>query len=421
MSTTAPSWALRFAAKIGSRIESNLHRRLTSSDGALVDFASNDYLGLCHSPISRGTASGGSIGSTGSRLLSGNTDAHEELEALFTETFVGGAGGKSALLFNSGYDANLSLLSSIPTAGDAIIADSECHNSTFMGARMSRCGVFRTFRHNDAEDLGRVIDEVEVGDGGGIIVPVEGYYSMSGTVSPLEEILEVVVEKGTERGCPIGVVLDEAHSSGVWGGGLGMVAELGLSKRQLSGILASVHTFGKAYGSHGAVVVDYAGLGEGGEGGGPTAMIDYLINYARPLIYSTSLPPNHLMELRRNIEFVYSEEGERRRRKLFVNVAHFKQCMKGAFGNGLVGGGVGGFGDEVSTPGPIQSILAPDSKTCIELARRMREEGGFDVFAIRPPTVPEGEERIRVVMHYHNSFEEIEGLVEKARGFAEDL
>lgn len=310
---------------------------------------------------------------------------------------------------------------------------------------MSRCGVFRTFRHNDAQDLGRVIDEVEVGDGGGIIVPVEGYYSMSGTVSPLEDILEVVVEKGAERGCPIGVVLDEAHSSGVWGGGLGMVAELGLSERQLSGILASVHTFGKAYGSHGAVVVDYAGLGEGGEGGGPTAMIDYLINYARPLIYSTSLPPNHLMELRRNIEFVYSEEGERRRRKLFENVTHFKQCMKGAFGNGLVGGGVGGekgrnwsrvvvcfnilanvvlcagFGDEVSTPGPIQSILAPDSKTCIELARRMREEGGFDVFAIRPPTVPEGEERIRVVMHYHNSFEEIEGLVEKARGYTEDL
>lgn len=156
-----------------------------------------------------------------------------------------------------------------------------------------------------------------------------------------------------------------------------------------------MHTFGKAFGSHGAVVLDYNTESD--------ALREYLVNYARPFIYSTSLGPRHLKEVERNVEYVWGEEGEWRREKLFNNIEHFRKS-------------VGGGGE-----GPIQSILTKDSETCVKIAEMLRENHGFNVYAIRPPTVKIGKERIRVVIHYHNEKEEIEQLVESARIVKETL
>lgn len=235
MSSSLPTWSSRLASLLAPRLKSNLHRSLTPPNSTLIDFSSNDYLGLVHSPPDFDDDEANvPKGSTGSRLLSGNTPTHLELEGLFTQKFFGDFALNKCLLFNSGYDANLSLLSSIPRVNDAIIADEECHNSTWMGIRMSRCENLRTFKHNDVCDLERVLDNLNVDGGeGGIIVPVESYYSMSGTLSPMRDILQLCYEKSVEKGVAIGVIVDEAHSTGVWGVGRGILEDLELTKKQV--------------------------------------------------------------------------------------------------------------------------------------------------------------------------------------------
>jgi len=439
-----------------------------------IDFCSNDYLGLARCPkqlslversfrcyldsnkTNRSPQNNSSntnneivkLGSTGSRLLSGNAALPRSIEAKLARLH----NRPDALLFNSGYDANLSLLSSVPIRGDIVIMDELVHNSLTMGVRMSRLhdnganGGVLTFRHNDVADLRTKLidrqrhndhhDAAVSHDRPSVIIVVESVYSMDGDIAPLAAILDLALEFGAS------VVVDEAHGLGVYGegnardlvlperqpprrrgriprrggntvddgdnpggtasptvaseggGGMGVLAALGLETHPA--ILAVVYTFGKAAGCHGAVITASA------------TVVQYLVNYARPFVYSTSLPPHSLFTIQRAYETMVGSDGDIRREKLFGIVRLFRM----QFLRLLSEGGTHFISPcLLPSPTPIQAVLIPGNERCMKLAEDMRNEGHFDVYPIRSPTVPKGAERIRIIIHYHNEPEEILNLV----------
>merc|ERR1719336_1798787 len=200
---------------------------------------------------------------------------------------------EAALIFNSGFDLNLGLYASVPQTGDIVIFDELVHSSIHEGIKLSRAAKAISFRHNDADDLRRALGDAvrgPEGSGGNLILAVESVYSMDGHCAPLDEFCDLADEFGAA------VIVDEAHGTGVFGAaGAGWAAELGVERR----IFCRVHTFGKALGIHGAVVV------------GPHVLREYLINYAKPLVYSTSLPAHSLISIRCAYAFLKRTAAER--------------------------------------------------------------------------------------------------------------
>lgn len=417
-----------------------------STSPPAIDFASNDYLGLARCPhqlqrVEKAFAShvpkliasaSPLLGSTGSRLLSGDTSFAASLEVDLAKAH----NRPAALLFNSGYDANLSVLGCSLMPGDFVVMDDLCHNSLIMGVRMSRLGWegggdssgnVRMFRHNDVDSLVKVLDGIANPSGNGpllgkdskILIVVESVYSMDGDVAPLEQILNIA---SSRRGAS--VVVDEAHGLGVYGttnaddlclenvgtsrershtssstgGGTGVLAALNLERHP--SLLCSVHTFGKAAGCHGAVVA------------ASKTTVSYLINYARPFVYSTSPPPHALATIRCAYEAMMGPVGEERRQKVFRLVRLFRLSLddkakqKAGLRTTLDGKSL-----LLPSPSPIQAVLIPGNRQCIELCSRLHSSN-FDVYPIRSPTVPKGQERVRIIIHSHNTEEEIEGLVD---------
>ena len=403
----------------------------------LIDFASNDYLGLarCHEQHalvqsaydklytsdknSNALHPTPILGATGSRLLSGDSLLARSIESKLASVH----GRPSALLFNSGYDANLSVLSSLPyrEEDDAIVMDELVHNSLVMGVRMGRIRRERvfSFKHNDVLDLKRVLDEVMLSSSSlaSILVVVESVYSMDGDVAPLHNILDLAQAMGAR------VVVDEAHGLGVYGstnvenlelighlggdddssnktvpgkktrGGVGVLAALDIESHPA--LLCSIHTFGKAAGCHGAIIA------------GSTTLISYLVNYARPFVYSTSLPPHSLVSIQLAYASMMGEVGERRRKAVFRLVRIFREELSA----GLKLNFPKNTGFELlPSPSPIQAILVPGNDACISVCKYLRKEGNFDVYPIRSPTVAKGEERIRIVLHSHNTEEQVHEL-----------
>ncbi|KAJ1569976.1 hypothetical protein HK096_007598 [Nowakowskiella sp. JEL0078] len=281
---------------IQSRAERGLLRKL-SLENNLCDFSSNDYLGLARNSEVRNlfisslstlknssesvSGSGGLalLGSTGSRLLNGNSRA-----ALALEDFLASYHrAPSALLVNSGYDGNLSFFGYVPQHKDAILYDELIHASVHDGVKISRAQFIHQFKHNNVEDLKRLCkqfnDQIKNReDQGNIFVAVETVYSMDGDLAPLKDLVDCAKEFSN-----VYIIVDEAHATGTFGEqGRGLVCDLGLEKY----IFARLHTFGKAMGNHGAVIL------------GSTILRDYLINYARPIIYSTFLSHHSLIGIR---------------------------------------------------------------------------------------------------------------------------
>lgn len=342
-----------------------------------IDFCSNDYLGLAgdrglgeciaelrrqHAPLPQG--------STGSRLVSGNSVLAEELELRLAEFH----GAPAGLLFGSGYAANSGLLASIAGAGDCLITDELIHASSVDGARLSRAERY-IFRHNDPADLRVKLTEARRSRRDGtIFVAVESVYSMDGDFAPLPEIAHLCSEFGA------GLVVDEAHSNGVTGkNGSGSVCALGLSGQ----VFARVHTFGKALGLHGAVVL------------GSTTLREYLVNFCRPFIYSTAPPADALLGISAAYDLLPALDD--RRERLFALVGHFRSLAARSRYR---------WRDSGSW---IQSLLLPGNDHALRIAARLSDRG-FHVKAIRAPTVPAGTERIRICLHAFNSFEQIDGL-----------
>jgi 8-amino-7-oxononanoate synthase len=346
--------------KITDRVEKGTLRSLSSFEG-YIDFYSNDYLGMSKEKIFDFIAP---FGSTGSRLISGNSLVVMRSEEEIAEFFS----AEASLMFNSGYDANMGFFSAVPQRGDTVIYDELIHASVRDGIRM---GLARgiSFKHNDVNDLEEKIKR----SGGVVYVAVESLYSMDGDFACLKEISRVCERYN------VYLIVDEAHSTGVIGDhGRGEVDRLGLNEK----VFARVVTFGKAYGSHGACVLSGNDLKT------------YLYNFARSFIYTTALPP---------YVYAYNSAATRfksipdRQEKLREVISVFRKSYKG---KGLIS-------DERS---PIQVIEIGDIQKTKDLAKRLQ----IEKIAVKPifsPTVPEGKERIRLCFHAENTENEVELLV----------
>lgn len=365
-----------------------LARKLTSTRGSdnqvLVDFCSNDYLSFASSAtlsqdICTELKEVDGLGSTGSRLLTGNNEYAEALE----RTLAAFHHGEAALLFNSGYDLNLGLFSCIAQKGDTIVFDDLVHASVRDGMRLGR-GQAVGFKHNNLVDLERQFCRIrsEKGTAGSIIVAVETVYSMEGDIAPLKEIVSLCVKYRAH------LVVDEAHSTGLYGeSGRGVLNELGLEQSQC--MLIRVHTFGKGMGCHGAVAI-CSQLAK-----------DYLLNYARPLIYSTSLPYHSLVTI--NQAYRYLQRHQRHiREQLFAVIAAFQREARAC--------GIPKQHLLLNPNTPVQGIIVPGNAQVVAASQLLRTEG-FDVRAIRSPTVPAGSERLRVVLHAHNTPAQVASLL----------
>jgi 8-amino-7-oxononanoate synthase len=352
--------------KLDERKANGLFRSLVCADH-LVDFSSNDYLGFARLKELRPSNFDEELkaGATGSRLISGNSKLAEETEHIIAQYH----NANSALIFNSGYDANLGLLSCIAGRNDTIITDQLVHASIIDGARLSHAHRF-TFLHNDVEDLDKKLEAAR----GNKFVVVESIYSMDGDAAPLTTIAEICAKRNAA------LIVDEAHATGVYGDkGEGLVAMQGLEEK----VFARVITFGKALGLHGAAVL------------GSPALRNYLINHARSFIYSTALPPISYLQL----QAAYKHLPYVNRDKLFELVDHFTTSAAKLTGLSFI-----------KSTSPIQGIIAGSNEKAKALSKKL-EEQGFFAKAILSPTVPVGTERLRICIHAFNTKEEVDRLL----------
>ena len=333
--------------------------RSLSSFNDHIDFFSNDYLGLSTVEIESASKQ---FGGTGSRLISGNSDLKMSSESKIAEFFK----GEKALMFNSGFDANLGILSCLPQKGDTIIYDELIHASIRDGVRLSFAQSL-SFKHNDIIDLEKKIKRAT----GTIYVVIEALYSMDGDLGLLKEINSLCNEFGAN------LIVDEAHSSGVYGEhGKGLVFEYGLTES----VFARIITFGKAYGSHGACIL------------GSELLIEYLINFARSFIYTTALPDN---VFERNSQIISSHQIPNKITALKERIRHFRQAFDV------------NYSDENS---PIQIVYFKNQEDVISKSKEM-QNAKIAIKAILAPTVPFGKERIRVCIHSFNTIAEIDYLI----------
>jgi 8-amino-7-oxononanoate synthase len=357
--------------KLENRKRNSALRQLPSS-ADLIDFASNDYLGLSRSEtIFQATHQfliNNAIlqnGATGSRLLSGNHKVYEETEAFIAHFHD----SESALMFNSGYDANIGFFGSVPQKGDLILYDELCHASIRDGILLSNAKAYK-FDHNDFEELEKLI----VRNPNSIIyIVTESVFSMDGDTPNLEELSLL----SNKHNCYL--VVDEAHALGVFGEkGEGVVQMLGLQQH----VFARIITFGKGLGCHGAAVI------------GSRELSNYLVNFARSFIYTTGLSPHAVVTVLMAYKFLDDEKQSST--VLRENIVHFNQeksmlGLKQLF---------------VRSKSAIQSAIIPGNENVKSIAKQLQEKG-FDVKAILSPTVPEGQERLRFCLHGYNSKEEI--------------
>ena len=359
-----------------AREEEGTMRALKIDEG-LTDFYSNDYLGLASDDeidrkAQRLLSSLPRVnGSTGSRLISGNSRAHEDLEAELAEFF----GSDAALLFNSGYDANIGLLSALLQRNDSVFYDRLSHASIRDGISLSKAKSLG-FAHNDLEDLDAKVRRGRSATGHNYVV-VESVYSMDGDEAPLKDLAEYCREQG------LYLIVDEAHSTGVFGPqGAGLTVSLDLQDQ----VFARVHTFGKAMGCHGAAVL------------GSLALRNYLVNFARSFIYTTALPPGEIFRISAAL---HSLRPSQRRKMLRDNIDLFRQLSEE----------MGLQEHFLKSRSPIQSFMLKDRALAGKLSEALlREKLGAKV--IQAPTVPAGSERLRLCIHSFNTPEEIRRLLQ---------
>ncbi|CUA70882.1 8-amino-7-oxononanoate synthase [Rhizoctonia solani] len=383
----------------------------------LIDFSSNDYLSLSTYPPLRDhllatlQAAPQILGSGGSRLLDGTHPAHLQLEKRLAEFFVSQPhhhhAPRTALLFNSGFDANVALFSVLPQPGDWVIYDALVHASVHDGMRASRLPAGRRigFKHSCVRDLEAKIRyvlnvESEKGLGGTrgtVFVALEALYSMDGDLAPLADILKTVENLiPPERRC---VIVDEAHSTGVYGDGRGLVEQLGLGSR----VHVRLHTFGKAMASSGGVVIC------------DSLTREYLINYARSFIFTTA--PTVASVIAMGCSFDMVDNGTTRRlvAQLFKISTRFTTSLRARLAD--IPSRIMALPPFLkSDPTPIVPILTPHPR---RLAQHLRERG-FLARPITHPTVPKGEERVRICLHAANTEEQVDGLVDALVEWAEE-
>lgn len=382
------------------RKQQSLLRSLRTSNN-LIDFCSNDYLGFSRKIKQNSEIYSFPSGATGSRLLAGNTQFIEDLEQEIADFH----GAEAGLIFNSGYDANVGLLSCIPQKNDLLFTDELIHASMIDGARLSYATRYK-FKHNDAEDLERKLIQSQAplapnggaflssfhddisepmippsggratdasGDASGpVFIALESVYSMDGDLAKLEAIAHLSDKYGAN------LIVDEAHATGVFGkNGKGLVCELELEDK----VFARVVTFGKALGCHGAIVL------------GSRNLRNYLINFARSFIYTTAAPMHTHESVRQGYQLLKSANFSNK--KLHSLIHFFKEQAKQVPDLELI-----------DSPSAIQCIIVSGNEKCRQVAAQLQNEG-LDIRPIVSPTVLSGMERLRICLHEFNTEEEI--------------
>ena len=366
-----PSLEERLAEKIDQRKINNALRQLHGQSVG-IDFCSNDYLGLAKSPeihqeILKLSDPVKTLGSTGSRLISGDSSQYQSVEEYLSNFHK----GEAALIFNSGYDANVGFFSTIPQRGDIILYDELCHASIRDGIRLSLAKGY-SFSHNDLSQLRLKLEQFS----GNIFVAIESIYSMDGDNAPIEKSVVLCEEFGAH------LIVDEAHSTGIYGKhGEGVVVSLGLEAK----IFARLHTFGKAMGAHGAVWI------------GSAILKEYLINYCRSFIYTTALAAYSIAHIQSAYTFL--SDNPQRIESLHNQIQWFKKVVAE---NRIMG--------FIPSDSTIQSCIVSGNGN-VKVVTSHLQENGFDVRPILHPTVAEGRERIRICLHAYNSDDEISQLV----------
>ena len=380
--------------KLDERQAINALRQLDKPN-QLVDFLSNDYLGLArdktlfedahnylkhHNIIQNGA--------TGSRLLSGNHPLYSILETVLSEFH----NSEAALVFNSGYDANLGFFSCVPQRGDVILYDEYIHASIRDGIKLSNAQAYK-FKHNDLETLEKLMlrhsEAVSVSHQN-IYTVTESVFSMDGDSPDLVNLAELCKRYGTY------LIVDEAHAVGVYGtGGRGLVQELGLEQD----VFARLITFGKSLGCHGAAIL------------GNEMLKYYLVNFSRSFIYTTALPPHSLAA----IHIAYNElatlnndgKSHPNIQKLHQNIQFFKLEIKRLQLKEYF----------IESHSAIHCCVVPGNDKVKSIADNLRKKG-FNVKPILSPTIPKGQERLRFCLHSYNSEKEITEVLELLSTFA---
>ena len=373
---TMKNFPKSLAQKLQQREASNALRQLSVPNN-LIDFASNDYLGFAKSESIFDATHQYLLdknikinGATGSRLISGNHAIYLEAENFISEFHQ----SESALIFNSGYDANVGFFGAVPQRNDIILYDELSHASIRDGILMSHAKAYK-FEHNDFEDLEKLIlKQPTTNDlSPNIYIVTESVFSMDGDSPNLEDLVQL----SEKYNCCL--VIDEAHALGVFGKkGEGLIQSLGLQNK----VFARIMTFGKGLGCHGAVIL------------GSDELKNFLVNFARSFIYTTGLSPHSVATIL--VSYQHLEIENNTLSKLKENINYFNQeknmlGLKPLF---------------VRSKSAIQSAIIPGNENVKNIAKQLQEKG-FNVKAILSPTVPEGQERLRICLHSFNAKEEI--------------
>ncbi len=351
----------------------NAFRKLLVNDN-MIDFCSNDYLGFAKSIQLKSmiesefqSLSYFNNGSGGSRLLAGNTSYAELLEAKIANYHTADAG----LIFNSGYDANVGLFASLGQKGHTIIYDELIHASVHDGMKMSQASTF-LFKHNDLVHLEERLKQAT----GVIYVAVESIYSMDGDDAPLVDIVSLCKKYNAN------LIVDEAHATGITSNrGMGRVQELSLEKE----VFARVHTFGKALGCHGAIIL------------GSDLLRNYLINYARSFIYTTALPLHSLVAINQAYQLLLNSESE------IVHLNSLISYFRAKCSSQKI--------TCIESNSAIQCIVVSGNSE-VKKTASILQASNFDIRPILSPTVAKGKERMRICIHAYNTKLEIDGVIQ---------
>jgi 8-amino-7-oxononanoate synthase len=344
------------------------YRTLKSPD-AFVDFCSNDYLGLSRSAWIRQKVElqshSESLGSTGSRLLTGQSARFEELENYLAQTYQ----SEAALLFNSGFDANMGLLSTLIRPGDVVFYDAAIHASMLQGLNLAGATAI-SFAHNDTDHLKALLMSHTSEQEKWILC--ESYYSMDGDKALMDKLVSISYDYQAN------IIVDEAHALGCFGHrGRGLCMDEAI----LSGIFARVVTFGKGMGCHGAAVLC------------SEEVKNYLINFCKAFIYTTALPDHALAVIQAAHEF--TARFVQPQQQLHQNIAYFTNLLKGQ--------------ESLKGEGPVFAWLIPGEQAVRQKAALL-QAAGLDVRPIVYPTVSAGTERLRISIHSFNTVEEMDTL-----------
>lgn len=374
---------LKLEKSLQIRKDQNAFRTLGTTNYG-IDFSSNDYLGLAKNfsvyKETQALLEKEEIlenGSTGSRLLSGNHKLFLTAEKLISEFHA----SEAALIFNSGYDANIGFFSSVPQRGDVIFYDELVHASIRDGITMSHARFFK-FKHNDLEDLKQKLVKINFDENSEIYLVTESVFSMDGDSPDLMKFAEF----SRENNCRL--LIDEAHAVGVFGiNGSGLVLQLDLQKE----VFARIITFGKALGSHGAVIL------------GSERLKQYLVNFCRSFIYTTALTPHSvatIISVYQKLNSCNSDKNISEIQKLqeyinFFNAQLETNQLQDRF---------------IYSNSAIHCCIISGNNEVKKVSDQLNRNG-FNVKAILSPTVPIGSERLRMCLHSYNSKDEISNLV----------